>query len=492
MRRSRCASTLHGSKRHPSGNAAPVEHERRRVGRDVVKVKDNHRSSEAAQANGIPAMICFGIDVGSTSIKGGVLDIEQRRVLHEVQAPFPDPIEGLASGRFEVDPETVFETTVSILEQLHRIAPNVEAVLWSGQMGGVVLVDFAGRAVSNYLSWRDQRTLEMIDGHMNYLQAIKARFLPSDLIELGNELQPGSASSLLFWLQQNRQLPKCSFATIADFVIGRLCGVAPPMDLTQAIGLLNLKENDWHQEAFGRLGLHDVHWPQIADFRSPIGHWRIGNREIPCHASLGDQPCALLGVGLTHSELSINVSTGSQVSQRVSTFQPGNYQTRRFVGDDYLNTITHLPAGRSLNVLVGLLQELAQAEAIRLVKSWEYIAQQAEQVCNAGLTANLCFFSGPLGAKGKIDGITTENLSVGSLFRAAFENMAENYLQCADRLCPHRQGLTLALSGGLTKSVPILRKLIEERLGMSAREVATSEETMLGLIELGRLITASQ
>jgi sugar (pentulose or hexulose) kinase len=434
-------------------------------------------------------MICFGVDIGSTSIKAAILDTDLRQVKNLVQAPFPSPKSGLGKGRFELDPQTVLDATVAVLEQLFRIAPNVEKILWSGQMGGLVLVDTEGKPLSNYLSWRDQRTLETVDETRNYLQAIKGRLLDSDLVELGNELQAGSASSLLFWLAQNGQLPDGSFATIADFVIGRLCGVAPKMDPTQAIGLLNLKTNQWHQEAFERLGLQDVRWPLLADYRSPVGHWAIGHREIACHASLGDQPCALLGVGLTTSELSINISTGSQVSQRVRTFSPGNYQTRRFVGIDYLNTITHLPAGRSLNVLVNLLQELASAEGIQLEKSWEYIARQAAEEQSPELTANLCFFSGPLGSTGSISGITTENLTVGKLFRAGLENMADNYLQCADRLCANRAGLTLALSGGLTKAIPILRQLIEERFALNARETASDEETLLGLVELGRMIS---
>jgi sugar (pentulose or hexulose) kinase len=306
---------------------------------------------------------------------------------------------------------------------------------------------------------------------------------------LGNELQPGSASSLLFWLANNDQLPDQAMpATVADYVIGQLCQSPPQMDPTQAIGLLDLHSGTWHLPAFDVLGLGTVRWPQLADYRTPVGYLPVNGRQIPCYAAFGDQQCALKGVGLTRNELSLNISTGSQVSQRTASFQPGPYQTRRFFDGDFLNTITHLPAGRSLNVLVDLLTELARAEGVTLANPWETIARSAAEANGGGLNMNLAFFAGPLGSTGCLDGITTENLTVGNLFHAAFRNMADNYVICADRLNPNRAGLSLALSGGLTHSVPILRQLIQERFDVPMRESTETEETLLGLLEIGRAV----
>ncbi len=434
-------------------------------------------------------MICLGLDVGSSSVKGAVLDLPTGEVRSIVRQPFPPPLSGLPAGYFEVDPRQILEAVNGVIANLLNEAPQAEALFFSGQMGGVILVDQAGAALTNYLSWRDQRTLQPHSADGTTLDVLRAIWRSNELAAVGNELQPGSASSLLFWLAQDHQLPDQALpATVADYVIGQLCQSPPQMDPTQAIGLLDLHSGTWHLPAFDALGLSKVRWPQLADYRTPMGYLPFNGRKIPCHASFGDQQCALKGVGLTREELSLNISTGSQVSQRTARFLPGPYQTRRFFDGDYLNTITHLPAGRSLNVLFDLLTELARAEGITLAKPWETIARSAAAADGGGLGMNLAFFSGPLGSAGCVEGITTENLTVGNVFHAAFRNMADNYLLCADRLSPNRAERSLAISGGLTRSIPILRQLIQDRFAVPLRESTEAEETLLGLLEIGRTV----
>lgn len=431
-------------------------------------------------------MRCIGLDIGSTTVKGAVLDLHQRDVRSVVQRPFPNPMPGLPSGFFEVDPLAVANVAEEVARSLLAQAPDARALFCSGQMGGVVLVDETGAALTNFLSWRDQRSLQPHRQVTSHLQAIRDRWTDNELSDLGNELQAGSVSSLLFWLAEHRLLPSIPArpSTIADFVLGRLCGCVPQMDPTQAIGLLDLNSGSWHTRAFDALGLSSVVWPRLASYREPIGTWSALGKEIACHASFGDQPCALKGIGLSRNELSINVSTGSQVSQLTDRFIPGPYQSRCYFNGDFLNTITHLPAGRSLNVLFELLTELARAEGVTLNRAWEYIASSAANADGNGLSANLAFFAGPLGNCGSIEGITTDNLTVGNVFHASFRNMADNYRVCMDRLCSDRTGLRLALSGGLTRTVPVLRQLIEDRFRMPIRDSAVAEETLLGLLEI--------
>lgn len=432
-------------------------------------------------------MKSLALDIGSSSIKGAVLDLDRNQIGATVSRPFPGPIAGLPSGWFEVAPAEVEAEVRQVFTRLLEEAPEAASLFCSGQMGGVILVDAAGAPLTNYLSWRDQRTQQPHGSAGSYLDAMRARWTGSELAELGGELQAGSASSLLFWLAEQGQLPADAMpATVADYVIGRLCDAPPQMHPTHAIGLLDLHSGTWHRTAFEALGLGPLHGPELADERRPVGHWFVGDRRIACHASFGDQQCALRGVGLTRQELSLNISTGSQVSRRTAAFEPGPYQTRRYFGGDYLNTITHLPAGRSLNVLCDLLTELARAEGVTLANPWKFIAERAASADGGGLNVDLAFFAGPLGKSGRVEGITTENLTVGNLFHAAFRAMADNYVLCADRLCPDRTGLTFALSGGLTRSVPILRQLIQDRFALPLRESAAAEETLLGLLAIAR------
>lgn len=429
-------------------------------------------------------MKCLGIDVGSTSIKGAVLDLERRRIGEPVSRPFPPPLSGLPAGWVEIDPDAVHEGVTAVLAALLEAAPEADRVYCSGQMGGVILVDGAGRALSNYVSWRDQRTLGETSAGGTFLDEVRSRWEAAGVLrEVGGELQPGSSTSLLAWLREHDRLPQqATPVTIADYVLGRWCGTAGPMHVTHAIGMLNLERGGWHEPAFELLGLDPLRLPRLAEGEDAVGECRQDGRELLLFGSYGDQQCALRGAGLEIGELSLNISTGSQVSRRVRAFEPGPYQSRRYFFGDFLDTVTHLPAGRSLNVLVDLLTELAREEGITLQSPWASILRKAAAVEATDLQVDLAFFSGPLGSSGRIEGITTENLSAGHLFHAAFRAMAENYAQVARRFGAS-DWRAVVLSGGLTQAAPLLRQLIQERFAFPLRESA-GEETLAGLLDI--------
>ena len=107
-------------------------------------------------------------------------------------------------------------------------------------------------------------------------------------------------------------------------------------------------------------------------------------------------------------------------------FQGGPFQTRCYFGDRWLNTITHLPAGRALNALMDLLTELAIAEGKPLEHPWQSVRAKMEQVDQTDLEANVAYFASAVGSSGSLSNMTTENLSVGHLFLAACKAMADN------------------------------------------------------------------
>ncbi len=431
-------------------------------------------------------MQCLGLDVGSSSIKGGVLDLATSEVTDVVKEPFPDPLAGQPAGHFEVSMTAIVDGVRRVITRLLATSPQAKAVLVSSQMGGVVLVDDAGRPLSNYLSWRDQRTLQPHPSGKSYIEEVRDRWSDQEFAELGRELQPGSATTLMFWLaEQGRLQRSAGVASVGDAAIAQLCGAVPKMHPTEAIGLLNLHERDWHRSAFAKLGLEHIRWPAIADEVHPVGVLQPPFPAIPCYAAFGDQQCALYGAGLMEDELSINISTGSQVSRRTAQAQMGEYQTRAYFDGAWVNTITHLPAGRSLNVLMDFLTELPRRAGMTIENPWSLIGNALQEADGGGLTCDLAFFKGPFGERGSIEGITTENLTVGNLFHAAIEAMVNNYSRCIDRIWPTRDWQRIALTGGLTHALPKLRDQIATRIGQKLREPTASEETLLGLLKVG-------
>jgi hypothetical protein len=111
-------------------------------------------------------------------------------------------------------------------------------------------------------------------------------------------------------------------------------------------------------------------------------------------------------------------------------------------------------------------------------------------VDDTDLEIDLAFFQGSLGNRGSIENISTGNLSVGTLFLAAFRAMADNYLRIAERFST-MDWTGVVLSGGLTQKVPRLRSLLKDRFTVPLRESA-GEETLAGLLDIARHATLRQ
>ena len=273
-----------------------------------------------------------------------------------------------------------------------------------------------------------------------------------------------------------------------DFVLAHLCATAPQADPTLAVGAINLETLDWHQAAGSHLGLGPVRWPALRPFQEQVGYLATGGASLPCYAPTGDHQCALAGAFIAERELSLNISTGSQTSLLTTGLELGRYQTRPFFDGRFINTITHIPAGRALNVLLDLAGELAVAQGLQLADPWPTIQQAVAGITDSDLAVDLAFFPSPVGQRGAISNIREGNLTLGQLFHAAFRNMADNYRACALRLSPDQAWDRVVFSGGLAQKLERLRDMIAAQFSSPYRLCASTEDTLIGLMALALVI----
>ncbi|SPF41771.1 putative Xylulose kinase [Candidatus Sulfopaludibacter sp. SbA4] len=422
--------------------------------------------------------VFFGIDVGTSSVKAAVLDLDALQLRHIHRVPMPEFVGGLPASHREVDPAAVVEAVENILARLARLVPRCGGLMLCGQMQGFVLVNARGEAVSNYISWLDQRVSPAEFDEM------AAQLTPAERDDLGNDLKPGIALPVLYWLARRNALPSGDVTpvSLADFVAGRLCGAMPAMEPTQAaaFGALSLTTLRWRQDAIGKLGLQSLRWPEVRPSGSIAGMWQ----GAPCVAAVGDQQCALFGASLGDRELSVNIGTGSQVSMIADSARPGGQQVRPYFDGRFLRTITHIPGGRALRPLIRLLTEIGGASE---EGAWQYIEQAVAAVGSTDLRASVAFFPGPCGYGGFLENLHDANLAIGHVFRAAFESMARNYETCARRIDPDGRAEAVVFSGGVARRIPLLRDLTAAALGLPQRLSPHAEDTLFGLMMLGRV-----
>jgi sugar (pentulose or hexulose) kinase len=445
-------------------------------------------------------MKVIGIDLGTTFLKGAILDLDAHTLNHIHREPFPDAVTGLPATRFEVDAMAIVSATRRLIAHLLIADPTAQAILMSSQMHGLVLADLQGKSHSNAITWRDQRVTEPHPGGKgNNFDTLKALLTDDEIQQLGNELRPGLPIGALYCLAQDPasviHQPSIVPMTLPDFVVSNLSGMIVASEPTNATahGLMHLAKGDWHWRVIEKLGLQRLHWQAIAKTGQVVGAYKdeTTGAQLPVYTPIGDQQCALYGVAIQPGELSINISTGSQVGLLAKDTAPGSYQLRPYFDGHWLRTITHVPAGRALNVLINFITEFAKtapnADPDHVDKAiWQYIALAMAHTPSTNLKVNLGFFAAA-GGGGMISQIDESNLSIGHVFCAAFEHMTERYAECALRLDPTNDYTRIAFSGGLAQNLPVLRKMISAKLGKPYRLSEHSEDVLLGLLNLGNV-----
>src|SRR5438270_203287 len=160
----------------------------------------------------------FGLDVGTSSVKGLAIDERGAVVASAEEAyPFATPRPGWA----EQDPELWWRATERVLAALRADAGEAVAVGLSGQMHGLVTLDAHNRVLRPAILWNDQRTQAECD-------EIEKTIRLDRLIELtGNRALTGFTAPKLLWLRHHEPDLYARIASIAlpkDYVRLRLTG----------------------------------------------------------------------------------------------------------------------------------------------------------------------------------------------------------------------------------------------------------------------------
>jgi sugar (pentulose or hexulose) kinase len=428
----------------------------------------------------------LGIDIGGTFIKAAVLDVERMKILDSVRTEFPPFTTASFQGQREVPLRDVLACCRQALEHVARKAGSCSGVLVAGQMGGLVLLDDSGHPRSDYISWQDMRAEEGSGKAQASANALKQKLSDEQLFSTGNDFRASNPLKELHWLMSYGQLADNLIpASIMSSLIAHLCGTVPSLHATDAaaFGCLDLQTSKWNFSLLGTAGLADLKWPSLVSSMSePVGEWSINGRSIPLYPAVGDQQAALVGACLSEEELSVNIATGSQVSQLSRSILRGEFQVRPYFDDYYLSTITHIPAGRALQALLVFLGSPSI--------DWTLLEAAVNATPETTLDVKLSFFPSACGSRGHIQNMNEQNMTLGHILRAAFKNMAGNYFTCAGKLpdIPPRE--RIVFSGGLATRFGALRKEIVSLFEVPVRLAPHPEDALYGLMLIAKSIAA--
>jgi hypothetical protein len=456
-------------------------------------------------------------------VKAAVFSSAETGVLWKCSVPTPEKRDCQIPQSFEIEGEALYQQVRALLEEAAGRFP-VEALLLSTQMHGFVY-QLPGRE-DRYVSWQDARCTEkMPEQELSYLEYLKSVIPPEWMEACGVPLKPSLGMCNLYALlhgacdraEEGQDAAEYdatgrhmaghdaseagetvtadgTLYTLGSYLNVRLGGENICHASNAApLGLMDQQSRQWSGALLEKLGFEGISFPRIAeeDFIS-CGNAVVNGRSIRLYPVYGDQQVSVLGAMPEEGDLLINIATASQISCLRKQFMPGDYESRPYFGQKYLNTISNMPGGRNFGVLTDFLKECAALLCSRELSTsqiWQIVNDSVLQAADGGPTVDVLFF--PTEHKtdgGSIRGIRPGNLTVGSLFAGAYADAAGIYREAMKRLEPEKgqeKGWrAITFLGGVSFKNPVLIGYIAKVLGLPYKKPKFPEEALNGLYRL--------
>lgn len=401
-------------------------------------------------------MKAIGIDLGTTSICGVVIDTQTGQVLRSRTENSNAFIKTENLWEKIQNPEKIVSIAMDILDDF--ITEDIVVIGVTGQMHGIVYTDCQGMAVSPLYTWQDGR------GNLSYGDTTYAEYMGS---------HSGYGNVTHFYNRENRLIPveAKGFCTIHDYLVMHLCGLNS--------ALIHISD----AASFGCFDLEKGSYSCPCDVTTVINGYHIaGNyKGIPVGVAIGDNQASVFSSLADDADILLNVGTGSQISIISDRAIWGDgIETRPYFDGKYLIVGAALCGGRAYAVLKDFYKKIigyvADADDKVIYDIMDIMLTESEDILKVDTR-----FSGTRGneaIRGSITGISTENFTPTALTKGLLNGMVEElYGMYRDMDCK-RKGL-VGSGNGIRKN-PHLINVAENCFGASLKIPSHTEEAAYG------------
>ena len=463
-------------------------------------------------------MITIGIDFGTTTISGSVLDIQvsgsetavqrhpvfQPQLLYASTVPNDSFLPPDVPGARIQNTEKILSLGQNLLEKLlafceAETSEPPDAIGLTGQMHGIVYTDDAGRPLSPLYTWQDLRGGSVRD------QILEKTGIP---------VPAGYGLATHYYNMTHGLVPEgaVSLCTIMDLAGMRLTGTCRPrMHMTTAasLGFFDTAKKEFMDEALAALfsasdgsgetgSGSDALIPEFSEEIQVIGSFR----GIPVTCAIGDNQAGVLAsIGTALGIPLVNFGTGGQVSLLSDRYSelPG-IETRPFLPGFYLMAGSSLCGGRAYAILERFFRSYAADAgapeepqyALMNVLAEKALQQEAAEPPGSTQEPGDLLSVSPLfcgtrmdpSLRGSVTGISDTNFTPGALILGTLRGMADElygYYSEMVSLFPNRvrPDRVVGSGNGLRKN-PVLHKLVAERFGAPLELSPFEEEAACG------------
>jgi len=413
-------------------------------------------------------MKSVGIDIGTTTINGVVLDLENGEVVYKETISSDSFIDTSNHWEKIQDVDTIITKATALLDRCLQ-QQDIVAIGLTGQMHGIVYVDSKGVAVSPLYTWQDGRGQVLVEKFNTFTKhPIASGYgLVTHAYQQQNGLVNQTASKI------------CTIMDYFGMVLTKRQTPLMHVSNGASLGFWDLEKSQFDKDALSKAEIDKKILPEITNEIEILGYYK----NIPVLVALGDNQASFLGtVGNKNDTVLVNMGTGGQVSLLVNDYVfVSGIETRPFINGKYLLVGASLCGGRAYAILERFLRNYVK-EATGIDESQYSIMEKlASRVEMTSLSVCTTFNGTRLDSTqlGSISNMSEDNFIPEQLVYGFMQGMVSELLMMYRLM--NVSGMThLMASGNGIRKNKVLKQMVEELFALPLTLASYEEEAACG------------
>jgi len=428
-------------------------------------------------------MIGIGIDIGTTTICGVLLDNEKDAVIRAVSYPNDSFIDYPEPWKKRQNPARILEIVYKILDELLAQEHVVSAIGLTGQMHGILYTDPDGNAVSDLYTWQDGSGEEHMENGESYAEYFgRVTEYP---------MATGFGMVTHFYNLKTCSVPENAWkvCAIQDYIGIRLTGRCEPLihaSDAASFGGYSLERSEFDRNVLADAGIDCSILPEVTDDYAVLGSFH----GIPVAVAIGDNQASFLGaVKDPDNTLLVNIGTGSQISVMTTSAEfTENTEVRPFLKDSYLLVGSSLCGGRAYAALESFFRSYVRELGLPDEAQYETMQRLAEQMYRMQTVekpeVSTTFYGTRRNPnlRGSIRNLTLDNLTPAHFIVGFLEGTVAELWQLYEEMKPvlQKEPAVLTGSGNGLRRNKVWQNITEGMFGMKLHMTAHQEEASCG------------
>ena len=445
-------------------------------------------------------MKAIGIDIGTTTISGVIIDASGREVLLARTIENGSFIKTGHEWERIQDAELIVKKAKGLLDELIAESGGACAIGLTGQMHGILYVDEKGKCISPLYTWQDGRgNLPGPDGK-SLVEEIYEKYqvktasgygLVTHFYNMRNYRGYGTdgkrEENALISGQRNVSGEAACLCTIADYFGMALTGRRKPLmhtSMADSLGFFDGEKGTFRKDMIPAEMFAEI-LPEVTDRLAVLGEYR----GIPVTAALGDSQASFLGsVGMEEGAFLVNMGTGGQISALSDSYckAPG-IEARPYLNGKYLLTGASLCGGRAYAILESFFRSyLSVACGEQKEEQYGVMEKLAEKgFAGKNIMKVVTAFRGTRvnpELRGSISGIDEDNFTPEAMVCGVLEGMARELFELYGQIhaITGLEVKRLVASGNGLRKNRILREIFSRMFGVELTLALYEEEAAYG------------